>query len=170
MVTNPITIKGSMWMYQEASGKGPVCLAFASGLAASSAAVLFFSHGGVLPSTAAILSFIILAGYLAGAASRTIEIDRDSGEIRTTKKYLGIAHRRNYSLREFSCVRTSTLEQAVEDGYGITRYSVVLSGRTRTLELIAAESEAEGKAIEEQLAQFLDLSAGRSLGSRCMAG
>jgi hypothetical protein len=47
------------------------------------------------------------------------------------------------------------LNQSVEDGYRTIRYSIMLSGKTRSLELLSAETEGEGKAIQREHAEFL---------------
>jgi len=48
----------------------------------------------------------------------------------------------------------------------MVRYSVALSGADRSLELLSADTEGEGKAIQKELADFLGLTAQEAAGSR----
>jgi hypothetical protein len=65
--------------------------------------------------------------------------------------------RKKYPLGDFNLVQLLTVDEPVEDGYRTIRYSVALSGAGRSLELLSADTEGEGKAIQKELAEFLEL-------------
>jgi hypothetical protein len=47
---------------------------------------------------------------------------------------------------------------AVEEGYGVTLYAIVLQGRDVSLELLSTDDKQEGRRIQKELIEFLELS------------
>jgi hypothetical protein len=56
------------------------------------------------------------------------------------------------------------VDEPVQDGYRAIRYAVVFSGKARTLELVPAETENDGKSAQKELAEFLGRAGRQSTG------
>lgn len=166
MITKHINISGNMWLHQDKPSKDLAYLTLATCIAAFISVVVLRPNTEAILGTLILVTLVTLTIFLTKATTTRIEIDRDKGEIRTTKKYLVITLRRRVPLREFDSILMLAQDEPVEDGYRIRQYTVALSGKGRSLELLSADSEAEGKTIQRELAEFLGLTAQDATGSR----
>ena len=55
----------------------------------------------------------------------------------------------------FDTVKLIEKNLTVEEGYGVTRYSIVLKGGDVSLELLSTDDMQKGRAIRKELLNFL---------------
>lgn len=87
-----------------------------------------------------------------------IEINRSKGTVTKTEKFLLFKNKKTSSLKMFDAINMIEKNIAVEEGYRVIRYSIVLQGGDASLELLSTDDKQEGKAIQKELIEFLELS------------
>lgn len=163
MTGKDISISGSMWLHQDKPDKDLAFMTLAIGLMSLVVVFILRPNAETVLGTLVLVTLVILTVFLTQATTTNIEIDRDKGEVRKSTKYFVFIMRKNYPLREFESVTLLTKDEPVEDGYRTHRYSVVLSGKSRSLELLSVDTEIEGKTRQKELAEFLSLSKNQTI-------
>jgi hypothetical protein len=166
MTTKHINISGNLWLHLEEPSKDLAYLTLATCLAALITVVVLRPSTEIILGTLVLVTLVTLTIFLTKTTTTRAEIDRDKGEIRTTKKYLVITLRRSVPLRDFDSILMLTQDETVEDGYRLRQYTVALSGKSRSLELLSADSKTEAKMIQRELAEFLGMTMQEAAGSR----
>ncbi len=155
MTEQDISIRGSMWLHQDKPDKDLAFMTLAIGLVSLAVVFILSPNAATVIGTLLLVTLVILAVFLTQAGATNIEIDRDQGEVRKSARYFVFSLRKSYQLKEFDRVALLAKDEPVEDGYRIVRYSVVLAGRSRNLELFSVDTEREGKERQKELAEFL---------------
>jgi hypothetical protein len=161
-----ISISGSTWLHQDKPNKYLALMTLATGLVSLIVIIFLRPNVETVLGTLLLVTLVTLAVFLTQAKTTNIEIDRDKGAVRKKANYLVFTMRKSYPLQEFDSITMLAKDEPAEDGYRIPRYSVVLSGKSRSLELLSADTETEGKAIQKELAEFLGLPAQGTAGGR----
>ena len=91
-----------------------------------------------------------------------IEINRRDATVKTTEVFFLFKKQKTYYLRMFDTAEMVEKNVIVEDGYGVTRYSIVLEGGDASRELLSTDDEQKGRAIRKELIEFLELSKERA--------
>lgn len=156
-MTAGATIRNNRWLHQDKPGNSLMVLTAATGSVAVLAVLLLRSDTEGVVSTMILVFFVVATVVLSQSRTTTVEIDRDKGEVIRSTKYLLFTSRKRYGLEEFDEVRLLTVDEPVEDGYRTIRYALVLSGKTRSLELLSANTKAEGMEARQELVGYLGL-------------
>jgi|GEM_PF-5138428 len=166
MTAKDISISGSTWHHQDRESKDLAFITLAIGLLSIIAVAVLRPHVEALLSALLLVSLISLVVFLAQSKTTNIEIDREKAAVIKTTNYRVFTSSKKYPLKEFEEVELRTVDEPIEDGYRTIRYSIVLSGKVRTLELLSTDTEGEGKAIKRELAEFLGMTAQGAANSR----
>jgi len=166
MTAKNINISGSMWLHHDKPSKDLAFMTLAIGLVSLVVVTILRPNAETVLGTLFLVTLVTLAVVLTQSKTTDIEIDREKAAVVKTTNYRVFTTRKKYPLGEFNQVKLLAVDQPVEDGYRTVRYSVALSGADRSLELLSADSEGEGKAIQKELAEFLGLTAQEAAGSR----
>lgn len=153
-----ITIRNNRWFHQDRPNNDLTVLTAAAGFVSVLAVLLLRSNTEAVVSTLILMCIVVAAVVLSQSRTTTAEIDRDRGEAIKSTKYFVFAFRRRYRLEEFNAVRLLTVDEPVVDGYRAIRYALVLSGNSRSVELLSADSETEGLEARQRLAEFIGIS------------
>jgi hypothetical protein len=84
-----------------------------------------------------------------------IEIDREKGIVEKTRGFSFWKKRRSWNLGLFDTVRLEEEATTVEEGYGITWYSVFLDSGGASLELLSTENEQRARSLHRELMEAL---------------
>jgi len=150
-------IHENVWIHREEPIRALVVIALLNTIVVSIVALFFSTNADTVLKMFIALSLVIVIALLFLAKSTLIEIDRKKGTVNTTVRYLLFTRRRSIPLQEFDRVEMVAKDDPVEDGYRIVRYSIVLLGGKRSLELLSVDSEREGNTRQKELAEFLVL-------------
>lgn len=159
MTTKDNGINGSRWSHQNKPSKDLAVMTLLISIVSFIVVLFLRTDAEAVIDTTLLVTLVTLSVFLVQTKTTTIEIDRDKGTVNKMAKYLMFTMRKSYPLQEFDGVKLLEKDDPAEEGYRIRRFSVVLSGRNRSLELFSADSETEGKAFQKELAGFLKLSA-----------
>jgi hypothetical protein len=114
------------------------------------------------PEEGSVRLFLLPAAFLLVPAllqltsdTTTIEIDAASGLVRKTTGFFIWNKRETYSLREIDAVRFVEKNIFIEEGYGITSYSVVLERKKAVQELLATNDEIQARSLCCQLLELI---------------
>jgi hypothetical protein len=151
------TEREDIWSYSDEPG---MKLSYAAlGLLAISFLVMIAFSRSVEPAWLVILSAAaIIAVVVSKLTGTTIEINRRDGTVTKTDGFSIFKKQRTFPLRMFDNVILLEKNLTVEEGYGVTRYSIVLEGGDGFLELFSTDDKQKGRAIRKELIEFLDLS------------
>ena len=163
MTGKDISISGSMWLHQDKPNKDLAFMTLAIGLISLVVVFILRPNAETVLGTLLLVTLVVLTVFLTQATATNIEIDRNKGEVRKSTKYFVFTMRKSYPLREFDSVAMLTKDEPAEGGYRMHRYSVALSGKSRSLELLSVDTETEGKARQKELAEFLSLSQNQTI-------
>jgi hypothetical protein len=153
-----MSIHGNVWVHQSKPNKDLAIMTLAVGLVSLIVVAFLRPNIETVLGTFLLVTLIALAVFLTHARTTNVEIDLNKSEVRKTAKYFAFTLRKSYPLQEFDKVTLAMRDEPIEDGYRIPRYSVMLSGKSRLLELFSADTVAEGSAIQKELSAFLNLS------------
>jgi hypothetical protein len=102
--------------------------------------------------------FFIAAAFLLGPAlirlttsAATIEIDSTRGVVSKVTGPLRWKKRRSYPLRGIETVRLIEKDVIVEEGYGVTSYTIVIEYGGASHELFSTDDEAQGRTLYREL-------------------
>ena len=166
MTGKDISISGSMWLHQDKPNKDLAFMTLAIGLVSLVVVFILRPNAETVLGTLLLVTLVVLTVFLTQAKTTNIEIDRDKGEVRKSIKYVVFTMRKSYPLQEFDRVKLLAKDEPVEDGYRIVRYSIVLSGKSRSLELLSVDTEDRREDGPKELAEFLGLTAQEAADSR----
>lgn len=134
-------------------------------LAVAGVLALFLLAGIVVNPEAGHVLLLFLAALLILSpvmswltAGTTIEIDGSAGLVQKTMGPLFRKKKNTYSLRDVDAVRLIEKNSIVEEGYGITSYSIVLEGKGASQELLATYDEPQARTLHRELVALIDLS------------
>jgi hypothetical protein len=151
------TEQEDIWSYRDEPGMKLSCAAL--GLLAISFLVMIAFSRSVEPAWIVILSAAaIIAVVVSRLTGTAIEISRRDGTVTKTDGFSFFKKQRTFPLRMFDNVILLEKNLTVEEGYGVTRYSIVLKGGDGFLELFSTDDKQKGRAIRKELIEFLDLS------------
>jgi hypothetical protein len=85
----------------------------------------------------------------------TIEIDRANATIERSDGFAFWKKRRRWHLRLFDTVRLLPQTTLVEEGYGITRYSLFLEGPGISQELFSTDEEQLARSLYNEISEYL---------------
>jgi hypothetical protein len=105
--------------------------------------------------TVVLVILFVVSGPTTGT---TMEINRRDGTVTKTEGFFLFKKQKTSSLRMFVGVEMIEKNIIVEDGYGVTCYSIVLEGGDESLELLSTDDRQKGRAIRKELIEFLELS------------
>jgi hypothetical protein len=155
------TEQGDIWSYRDEPGIKLSCVALGV-LAVSFLAMIAFSRS-VEPTWLVILSAAaIIAVVVSRLTGTAIEINRRDCTVTKTDGFSFFKKQRTFPLRIFDKVILLEKNLTVEEGYGVTRYSIVLKGGDASLELLSTDDKQKGSAIRKELIEFLELSKERA--------
>lgn len=166
MTAKGISISGSMWHNQDRPNKDIAFITLATGFLSIIAVAALRPHAEALLSTLLLVSIISLVVLLIQSKTTNIEIDREKSTVLKTISYGVFTSSKEYPLKEFEEVKLRTVDAPIEGGYRKIWYSIVLSGKVRTLELLSVDTEGEGMAVQKELAEFLGLTTQEAADSR----
>ncbi len=150
------TTQENIWSYRDEPGTKLFCVALGV-LAISFLLMIAFSRSveppwPVILSVAAII--VVVVSRLTGTV---IEINRRDGTVKKTGGFSFFKKQKTFQLGMFDNVNLIEKNLTVEEGYGITRYSIVLEGGDLFLELLSTDDMQKGRAIRKELIEFLEL-------------
>jgi len=105
--------------------------------------------------SAAIFLLVLLLQKLT--TGTTIELDRREGMVKKTESSPFFRKQRTYSLLGVESVRLTEENRTVEEGYVITRYSIVLRGRDGARVLFSTNDKQKARSLYCELLDYLDL-------------
>lgn len=148
----------TIWSYRDEPGT-KIAFTIIFVLAISFLAMIAVNRGldrvwPVLLSVVLVMVFVV-SGQTTGT---NIEINRRDGTVTKTEVFFLFKRQKTSSLRMFDAVDMIEKNIIVEDGYGVTRYSIVLEGGDASLELLSTDDKQKGRAIRRELIEFLELS------------
>lgn len=164
MMAKGAIIRNSRWLHQDDPGSGLAALTAATGIASLLVVIALQRDIASIASTLVLVAAITLVVYLAQSRVTEVEIDIEAAVIKKSTKFPFFAFHKKYPLRDFDEVKLTAMDEPVQDGYRSIRYAVVLSGKTRSLELLSTERENEGQEIQKELAAFLGMTGSQSSG------
>jgi len=156
--TENTSINGSVWVHESKPNKDLAIMTLAIGLASLIVVAFLRPNLETVLGTLLLVTFVALVVFLTQTKITNIEIDRHTAEVRKTAKYFAFTLRKSYPFQEFDAVILSAQDEPVEGGYRMPRYAVILFGKDRSMELLSTDTEAEGNAIQKEIAEFLNLS------------
>jgi hypothetical protein len=117
-------------------------------------------HQGMDPVWILLLGVVIIIAVVVSkpTTGMNIEINRSEGTVTKKEKSFLFKKQKTSSLRMFDAVNMIEKNIAVEEGYGVTLYAIVLQGRDVSLELLSTDDKQEGRRIQKELIEFLELS------------
>lgn len=148
-------IKNNVWSYHDRPQRAVAVAAFLL-IFASFLAVIILRQSSYAEFLA--LSLVILLVLSFTERSTSVEIDREEATVRKVQQLLFFKRTKTYPLHNFDTVSLHNKEAAVEEGYKIILYSVILEGKALSVELLSTDDEKEGKVLRKELSEFLHLS------------
>jgi hypothetical protein len=147
----------NIWSYRDEPGTKPFCAALGV-LVISFLLMIAFSRS-VEPAWPVILVVAVIIAVVVSRLTRTaIEINRRDGTVTKTDGFSFFKKQKTFQLGMFDNVILIGKNLTVEEGYGITCYSVVLEGGDVLLELLSTDDLQKGRAIRKELLEFLEMS------------
>ncbi len=86
----------------------------------------------------------------------TIEIDSAQGLVRKMTGSLLWKKRRSYPVRDIDAVRFIEKNVIIEEGYGVTSYTIVLESGDASHELLSTNDEAQGRELYREIRSVAD--------------
>jgi hypothetical protein len=153
-----IMTQGTIWSYRDEQGT-KIVFTVLFVLAISFLAMIAINRGMDSVWLALLSIVIVILFVVSGLTTGTnIEINRRDGTVMKTEGFFLSKKRKTSYLRMFDTVKLLEKNITVEEGYGVTRYSIVLEGRDASLELLSTDDKQKGRAIRKELIEFLELS------------
>ena len=150
------TTQENIWSYRDEPGTKLFCVAL--GVLAISFMVMIAFSRRVESAWPVILSVAAIIVVVVSRLTVTvIEINRRDGTVKKTGGFSFFKKQKTFQLGMFDNVNLIEKNLTVEEGYGITRYSIVLEGGDLFLELLSTDDMQKGRAIRKELIEFLEL-------------
>ena len=134
------------------------------------ALVLLLFAGIVMgPNVDPVLLFLPVAAFLSVPAllrlttsTTTVEIDSAAGLVRKMAGPFLWKKLKTYPLRNIDAVRFLEKDIIVEEGYGVTSYTIVLESNNSSQELLSTNDEQQGRALYRELVALTTMSRQRT--------